>query len=43
VPHNGILFALRNGQIESIKQGLREMHIKHLVESLKIKEIIIEV
>jgi len=42
VPFNGILFGLRSGNIESVKHGLREMNIKHLVEALKIKEIVIE-
>lgn len=43
VPHNGILFGLRNGHFETVKDGIREMNIKHLMESLKIKEIVIEV
>jgi hypothetical protein len=43
VPFNGILFGLRNGNIDSVKQGLRETHIKYLMETLKIKEIVIEV
>jgi hypothetical protein len=43
VPFNGILFGLRNKQIESVKHGLRETHIKYLMQALKIKEIIVEV
>lgn len=42
VPFNGILFGLRNGNIESVKHGLRETHIKYLMEALKIKEIVLE-
>lgn len=42
VPFNGILFGLRNGNIESVKQGLRETHIKYLMEALKIKDIVLE-
>ncbi len=42
VPFNGILFALRNKQIESVKEGLRETHVKYLMEALKIKEIVLE-
>ena len=42
VPFNGVLFALRNKQVESVKEGLRETHIKYLMEALKIKEIVLE-
>ncbi len=42
VQFNGIIFGLRNKQIESVKHGLRETHIKYLMEALKIKEIVLE-
>lgn len=43
IPLNGVLFGLRNGHFETAKQGLREMNIKHLMEALKIKEMVIEI
>lgn len=41
-PFNGVLFGLRSGNIETVKQGLRDMNIKYLMESLKIKDIVLE-
>jgi len=42
VPFNGILFGMRSGKIKTIKEGLREMNIKHLMEHLKIKEFVLD-
>lgn len=42
VQFNGVLFGLRNDNLESVKHGLRETHIKYLMEALKIKEIVLE-
>ena len=38
----GILFSLRDGKYESIREALLNMNVKHLMEILKVKEIVVE-
>jgi len=38
----GILFSLRDGKYESVREALLEMNVKHLMEILKVKDIVIE-
>ena len=39
---NGVLFHLRKGTFASVKEALKDMSIKNLVEILKVKDIVIE-
>jgi hypothetical protein len=42
VPCKGILFSLRGKKYAGIREALLEMNVKHLMDILKVKDIVIE-